>query len=73
MDSDFEDRTVFRIITDYEFEDLLQDFKIGALLDELWKGKESSNCNGKVNNYSLLTCLYETTVRRLEGQEIDTS
>jgi hypothetical protein len=33
MDTDFEDRTVFRIITDYEYEDLLLDFKISALLD----------------------------------------
>jgi hypothetical protein len=73
MDTDFEDRTVFRIITDYEYEELLLDFKTSALLDQLWKGKESSNCNGKVNNYSLLTCLYETTVRRLEGQQIEPS
>jgi len=55
MDTDFTDRTVLAMITSYEYEELLADFKISALLDQLWKGKESSNCNGKTINFSLLT------------------
>jgi hypothetical protein len=55
MSTDFLDRTVLALITDNEYEDLLADFKISALLDQLYKGKESSNCNGKTINFSLLT------------------
>jgi hypothetical protein len=54
MSTDFLDRTVLALITDNEYEDLLADFKISALLDQLYKG-ESSNCNGKTINFSLLT------------------
>ena len=67
MDTDFLDRTVLRLITDCEYEELLADFKISALLDQLWKGKESSNCNGKVINYSLLAYLSQNLIQTLEG------
>ena len=70
MSTDFQDRTVLSMITDNEYEELLADFKISALLDQLWKGKESSNCNGKTINFSLLTHMSQSSVRRLVGQSI---
>ena len=71
MSTDFQDRTVLSLITDNEYEELLADFKISALLDQLWKGKESSSCNGKTLNFSLLTHMSQSSVRRLVGQPID--
>ncbi len=58
---------MLRLITDCEYEELLSDYKISALLDQIWKGKESSNCNGKVTNYSLLAYLSNNHIRMLEG------
>jgi len=46
MDTDFLDRTTLKLITDYEYEPLLKDDKVSALLDELWVGKESYECDG---------------------------
>lgn len=71
MDTDFEDRTVLRLITDNKYTNMMSDFKISALLDQLWKGKGSANCNGKVTDFSLLAYLSGTTVRRLPGQDIE--
>ena len=39
METDFLDRTVLKLITDNEYEPLLRDDKVSALLDELWVGK----------------------------------
>ncbi len=36
LETDFFDRTVLKLITDYEYEPLLKDPKVSALLDNLW-------------------------------------
>jgi hypothetical protein len=54
MDTDFKDRTVFNLVC-YNFMPLLvEDDKISALLDELWVGKLSYECDGRTDCYSML-------------------
>ena len=56
-ETDFLDRTVLKLITHYEYEPLMRDHKISDLLDLLWVGKNSYDCDGRVTNFSLLSYL----------------
>lgn len=67
MDTDFKDRTVFNIVC-YNFMPLLvEDDKISALLDELWVGKLSYECDGRTDCYSMLKFLSSAPIRKLPG------
>ena len=48
----------------------MADAKIGALLDELWVGKLSYECDGRKDCYSMLTYLAKAPVKKLPGQTI---
>jgi hypothetical protein len=67
MDSDFLDRTVLKLITDYEYEPLLRDNKVSALLDSLWIGKASYDCDGRITDYSKLNFLASSPIKMLPG------
>lgn len=73
METDFHDRTVLRLIQVYQIEAMMKDYKIAALLDELWVGKNSQECDGRVTNYSLLSYLSSAQIRKLPGQKIETN
>ncbi len=64
LDTDFFDRTTFKHITDYGYEQLCGDFKVKALLDNLWMGK-SYDCNGSTTDFSMLTYLTTAPIRKL--------
>lgn len=70
MDVDFLDRTTLKLISENEYETLILNFKVDALLDQLWSGK-SNECNGYVSDYSLLTYLASAPIRKLPGQMIE--
>lgn len=67
MDSDFLDRTVLKLITDYEYEPLLKDNKVSALLDQLWIGKASYACDGRITDYSKMNFLASSPIKNLPG------
>lgn len=71
MDTDFLDRTVLKLITDYEYEPLLLDDKVSALLDELWVGKESYECDGQITDYSMLSFLVSSRIKSLKGKKLE--
>jgi hypothetical protein len=64
---DFKNRTVLNLITYNHLPELVEDDKIGALLDELWVGKLSYECDGRTDCYSMLTFLSSTPIRKLPG------
>ena len=70
-DTDFQDRTVLKLIIQNQFEPLLRDVKISALLELLWVGKNSYNCDGKLSDFSLLSYLSTAQLRKLPGQDIE--
>jgi len=51
----------------------MSDAKIGALLDELWVGKLSYECDGRKDCYSMLTYLAKAPIKKLPGQTIQFS
>jgi len=63
MDTDFKDRTVFKLITDSELEPLLNNSMPKSLIDDLWMGKESQVCDGKVTDYSMLSFMASSGVK----------
>jgi hypothetical protein len=71
MDTDFLDRTVLKIITDYEYEPLLRDDKISALLDELWVGKDTYECDGRVTDFSKLFFMATSKIKNIEGKKLE--
>jgi hypothetical protein len=71
MDADFLDRTVLKLITDFGYEPLLKDVKVSALLDELWVGKNSYECDGRVTDFSMLTFLASAPIKKLPGKKIE--
>jgi len=52
MDKDFLDRTVLNLITYNSYSKLMVDDKVAALLEELWVGTLSYECDGRVNEFS---------------------
>ena len=67
MDTDFMDRRVLKLIADFEYEPLLRDNKISALLDRFWIGKDSDDCDGMVTDYSKLAFLASSPIKILPG------
>jgi hypothetical protein len=70
-ETDFLDRTVLKLITHNQYEPLMKNHKISDLLDLLWVGKNSYDCDGRVTNFSLLSYLSIAQVRKLKGQDIE--
>jgi hypothetical protein len=64
---------VLNIISYNEYASLMSDAKIGALLDELWVGKLSYECDGRKDCYSMLTYLAKAPIKKLPGQTIQFS
>ena len=71
MDIDFKNRTVLHLITYNGYAPLMVDNKIAALLDELWVGKLTYECDGKTEDFSMLSFLARAPVKKLPGQEIE--
>lgn len=67
MDVDFHDRTVLNLITSNDLQALLKDEKVFALIDELWVGKATNQCDGRVTDYSLLHYMAKAPIKKLPG------
>lgn len=70
MDQDFKNRTVLHLITYNGLAPLISDGKVTVLLDKLWQGKLTYQCDGRVSDYSKLTYLVTAPVKKLPGQTI---
>jgi hypothetical protein len=46
LDTDFKDRTLLKIITYNKFAPLFSTYKLNVLLQEIWEGKSSYECDG---------------------------
>ena len=47
------------------------DAKCNALLDELWVGKSSYECDGRLTDFSMLSYLWSAPIKKLHGQTIE--
>ena len=44
--------------------------KINILLSEIWVGKNTYECDGRITDFSLLTYLANAPIRKLPGKRI---
>ena len=70
LDIDFKDRMVFKIITSNGYVPLMQNEKVSILLEEVWVGKNTYECDGKIIDFSLLTFLLSAPIKKLPGKAI---
>lgn len=70
LDIDFKDRTVLKIITSNSYIPLMQNEKVSIILGEVWVGKPSFECDGKMEDFSLLTFMLNNHLKRLPGKNI---
>jgi|LauGreDrversion4_2_1035121.scaffolds.fasta_scaffold286664_3 hypothetical protein len=76
MSRDFMDRTVIKIITENNFEALLdeKDPKAERVMGMIWLGKEAALCDGDIWGYSnLVHIIYSKSKRVNERRMSDTS
>jgi len=62
---------VLHIITYNGYAPLMGDSKVTVLLDKLWQGKLTYQCDGRLSDYSKLTVMATDPVRKLPGQKIE--
>ena len=53
------------------YQDLMEDENVTALLDELWVGSLTYECDGKLQNFSQLSFIANATIKNLPGQDIE--
>ena len=59
------------LITYNGFVKLLSDPKLTVFLDNLWMGELTTQCDGRISDYSKLQTMATTPVRKLPGQKIE--
>ena len=68
LDSDFKDRTLLKIITSNKFDKLFENYKVAVILEEIWQGKFTFECDGEIRDLSLLTHLATSPIKKLRSQ-----
>jgi hypothetical protein len=70
LDRDFRDRTLLKIVTMYNFKGFLHSNKTTILLDSIWQGMNTSDCDGRVDDFSLMHFLYKSKTHYIEGKKM---
>lgn len=70
MDIDFRDRTVLNIITNNGFVPLIADSKVNILLEEIWVGKNTYECDGELLDFSHMYYLLTSNFKKLPGRSV---
>eukprot|EP00347_Sterkiella_histriomuscorum_P019128 403342842 len=69
LDQDFKDRTLIKIITLNGFKRLFTSYKVDILLEEIWVGKKTFECDGNLEDLSMLTYLLWVPIKKLKGKK----
>ena len=59
---------MIKIITLNGYELLLSSYKVAILLEEIWVGKNTFDCNGGIKNFSMLSYLLWAPIRKIKGR-----
>ena len=73
LDLDFRDRSLLKVITDNKFAAILKSDKINVLLEEIWQGKLTFECDGNVQDFSCLTYIVKSRITKLPGKKVTIS
>lgn len=69
LDTDFRGQTLLRIIVNLELEPLLKSQKVEELIEKLWTGKDTYECDGRTPYFSKLAYISKTSLKFLPGKD----
>jgi hypothetical protein len=70
LDKDFKDRTVLKIATQNEFAPLCVSDKVNVLLQEIWEGKNTYECDGSITDFSIINYLATSKFAKVKGKRL---
>jgi hypothetical protein len=70
LDADFRDRTVLKIATMNSFAPLCASDKVSVLLEEIWEGKKSYECDGQISDFSIIDYLATSRVQKVKDKRL---
>lgn len=72
-DTDFRNRSLLKIITDFEFEPLMDenDPKAESIMMSIYQGKETAKCDGSIKGYSSMFHVITTNPKVLSGDKFN--
>lgn len=70
LDRDFKDRTLLKIVTEYQFNAFLKSSKITILMDSIWRGMYAIECDGRLDDFSSMTFLLKSKTTSIKGRKI---
>jgi hypothetical protein len=69
LDVDFKDRTILKIVTLNDFQPIFSSYKVNVLLQEIWEGKNTYECDGQLSNFSLVNHLATYKMEKIKGKK----
>jgi hypothetical protein len=69
LERDFKNRTLIKIVTTYSLKSFIKSGKVQVLLDSIWEGLHASDCDGHLDDFSLLTFLAKGTMKHIPGKK----
>ena len=69
METNFKGQTLLRIVVNLDLEPLIKSQKVEELIETLWTGKETYECDGRTAYFSKLTYISKTKLRFLPGKD----
>lgn len=70
MDLDFRNRTLFNVVSTYSLQTFIMSSKVNALLDSIWEGVHTNECDGSLDDFSMLTYLAASDVVEIPGRKL---
>jgi hypothetical protein len=59
-----------KIISSNGYEPLFASYKLNILLDEIWEGKNTFDCDGQLENYSMITHLAKSPIHKVPNKRM---
>ena len=70
LDRDFKNRTVLRVIAENKFYPLLSSEKVNRLIQEIWVGAKTYECDGRLSDLSQLSDFANSSLSLLPGKTL---
>lgn len=67
---DFKNRSLIKIVTLYQLQSFLKSQKTTILLDTLWQGPNTIECDGRLADFSTMNYLLKSKTNKIQGRKI---
>ena len=70
LSRDYKNRSLIKIVTLYQLKSFLKSTKTTILLDTLWQGLYTTECDGRLADFSTMNYLLNSKTMKVEGRKI---